>query len=84
MDRMYDERYGDIHFDEEDPQSELYNPKCCRNVYLDLIRGVFDEAFENYNDDIQPDLHQKEDEVKDEDIEYDEEYYEADGEYDDY
>jgi hypothetical protein len=50
MDRLYDERYGDIHFEEEDPQSEFYNPKCIRNVYLDLVNGVFDKAF-NLNDD---------------------------------
>jgi hypothetical protein len=51
MDRMYDERHGDIHFDEEDPQSEFYNPKCIRDLYIDLANGVFDRAFDLNSDD---------------------------------
>jgi len=50
---LSDERYGDIWFEEEDPTSDLYNPKCCRNVYMDLVNGVFDYDFdddENYAD----------------------------------
>jgi len=31
-----------IWFEEEDPQSEKYNPKYCTNVYLDLARGRYD------------------------------------------
>ena len=42
MDNMYDDRLGDIWFEEEDPMSEFYKPECCRNVYYDLIIGVFD------------------------------------------
>jgi hypothetical protein len=85
MDRMYDERYGDIHFEEEDPQSIFYNPKCCRNVYLDLVNGVFDE--EPTNDDIYQDYddnddnEEEEEEIDEEDAEA---YYEADNEFDDY
>lgn len=85
MDRMYDERYGDIHFEEEDPQSIFYNPKCIRNVYLDLVRGVFDEA--PTNDDIYQDNDDNEEEediqeeIDEEDVES---YYEADNEFDDY
>lgn len=31
-----------IWFREEDPDDELYNPKYCRNVYIDNIIGKFD------------------------------------------
>ena len=84
MDRMYDERYGDIHFDEEDPQSEFYNPKCIRDLYVDLANGIFDRAFDLNSDD-----NYYEDEADDEDDEevVDEEddgYYDADNELDDY
>ncbi len=41
----YDEHYGDIFFEEEDPQSEFYNPKCCTNVYVDLASGKFDYIY---------------------------------------
>lgn len=30
-----------IYFDEEDITSDLFNPNCCRNLYLDLANGVF-------------------------------------------
>lgn len=30
-----------IYFDEEDINSEFFNPNCCRNLYLDLANGVF-------------------------------------------
>ena len=33
---IYDEHFGDIWFDEEDPSSNNYNPAYCRNVYIDL------------------------------------------------
>ena len=83
MDRMYDERYGDIHFDEEDPHSEFYNPKCIRDVYIDLANGLFDKAF-NLNDDdyYYDDADDEEDEEDDE--AYDDGYYDADNEFDDY
>jgi len=42
MSGAYDERYGDIWFEEEDPTSEFYDPKCCRDMYIDLVNGVFD------------------------------------------
>ncbi len=31
-----------IWFDEEDPDNEAYDPKCCTNVYLDYALGKFD------------------------------------------
>jgi len=31
-----------IWFNEEDPNDVAYNPKCCRNVYLDYALGKFD------------------------------------------
>jgi len=82
MDRIYDERYGDIHFDEEDPHSEFFNPKCCRDLYLDLVNGVFDQDIyideDNYDneEDYDEDYYDEED--------YDESYYDADNEFDDY
>jgi hypothetical protein len=82
MDRIYDERYGDIHFDEEDPHSEFFNPKCCRDLYLDLVNGVFDQDIyideDNYDnqDNYDEDYYDEED--------YDESYYDADNEFDDY
>ena len=81
---MYDERYGDIHFDEEDPNSEFYNPKCIRDVYIDLANGLFDKAF-NLNDDdyYYDDADDEEDEEEDEEA-YDDGYYDADNEFDDY
>ena len=84
MNRMYDERYGDIHFDEEDPNSEFYNPKCIRDVYIDLANGLFDKAF-NLNDDdyYYDDADDEEDEEEDEEA-YDDGYYDADNEFDDY
>lgn len=47
-----------IWFKEEDPTDEAYNPKCCRNVYLDHAIGEFDiikiikieDPYENYKD----------------------------------
>ena len=54
--RIYDEYYGDIWFDEEDPNSINYNPAYCRNVYLDLASGYFDfddsyyDADDEYDD----------------------------------
>jgi hypothetical protein len=74
---MYDERYGDIHFEEEDPQSEFYNPKCIRDVYLDLINGVFDQPADEYYEDV------NEEEEEDDVYEYDESYYDADNEFND-
>ena len=50
MSGIYDERYGDIWFEEEDPTSEFYNPKCCRDVYIDLVNGVFDVDLNDYED----------------------------------
>ncbi len=50
MSAIYDERYGDIFFEEEDPTSEYYNPNCCRDVYLDLVNGVFDMNLDEDND----------------------------------
>jgi|LakMenE18May11ns_1017448.scaffolds.fasta_scaffold9959366_19 hypothetical protein len=75
MDNMYDDRLGDIWFDEEDPTSEFYKPECCRNVYYDLAIGVFDydadseyEDYEDYEDY----------------EEYEEYYYNESEEFDDY
>jgi hypothetical protein len=49
---LFDDRYGDIWFEEEDPDSECYNPESCRNVYIDLALGIFDinpdDYYENY------------------------------------
>jgi hypothetical protein len=59
---MYDEHYGDIWFEEEDPDSECYNPKLCRNVYVDLASGALDQDL-------------KDDE---EDFYYEDDYYEDD------
>jgi len=81
MDRIYDERYGDIHFDEEDPQSEFFNPKCCRDLYLDLVNGVFDQDI--YNDEDYNDEDNYDEDYYDEE-DYDESYYDADNEFDDY
>jgi|LauGreDrversion4_2_1035121.scaffolds.fasta_scaffold1385806_1 hypothetical protein len=71
---IYDEHFGDIWFDEEDPHSINYNPAYCRNVYIDLAFGVFD-----YNDDPYYD-----DSYYDEYCDYDDRYYDADDEFDDY
>jgi len=60
MSGIYDERYGDIWFEEEDPTSEFYNPKCCRDVYIDLVNGVFDVDLNDYED-------EEEDEEEEED-----------------
>jgi hypothetical protein len=57
---MYDERYGDIHFEEEDPHSEFYNPKCCRNVYLDLVNGIFEKKLT-----IDDDVYDSQDDIDD-------------------
>jgi len=81
MDRIYDERYGDIHFDEEDPYSDFFNPKCCRDLYLDLVNGVFDQDIYNDEDNYDEDYYD-EDYYDEED--YDESYYDADNEFDDY
>jgi hypothetical protein len=81
MDRIYDERYGDIHFDEEDPHSEFFNPKCCRDLYLDLVNGVFDQDI--YNDEDYNDEDNYDEDYYDEE-DYDESYYDADNEFDDY
>jgi hypothetical protein len=56
-----------IWFEEEDPDSEFYNPKCCRNVYIDLILGNFD-YLDNQN--------------HEEEYYIDEEEYYADNEFD--
>ena len=29
-------------FNEEDPNDELYNPNCVRNLYLDYVNGEYD------------------------------------------
>jgi len=55
MSGIYDERYGDIWFEEEDPTSEFYNPKCCRDVYIDLVNGVFDVDLNDYEDEEEDD-----------------------------
>jgi hypothetical protein len=39
-----------IWFREEDPEDELYNPKCCRNVYLDIVCGYFDYQYDDEYD----------------------------------
>ena len=39
-----------IWFSEEDPDDPLYNPKCCRDVYVDLACGYFDRL--DVNDDV--------------------------------
>ena len=44
--RFNDDGNNGIWFNEEDPSDELYDPKCCRNVYLDHASGYFD----NYNE----------------------------------
>jgi len=82
MDRIYDERYGDIHFDEEDPHSEFFNPKCCRDLYLDLVNGVFDQDIYIDEDNYDNEDYYDEDYYDEED--YDESYYDADNEFDDY
>jgi len=82
MDRIYDERYGDIHFDEEDPHSEFFNPKCCRDLYLDLVNGVFDQYIYINKDNYDNEDNYDEDYYDEED--YDESYYDADNEFDDY
>ncbi len=82
MDRIYDERYGDIHFDEEDPHSEFFNPKCCRDLYLDLVNGVFDQDIYIDEDNYDNEDNYDEDYYDEED--YDESYYDADNEFDDY
>lgn len=83
MDNMYDDRIGDIWFDEEDPTSEFYNPACCRNVYYDLVIGVFDndnehdyDADSEYDEDI--------DEYYEEYDEYEKSYYNDTEAFDDY
>jgi hypothetical protein len=76
MDNMYDDRLGDIWFDEEDPTSEFYKPECCRNVYYDLAIGVFDyDADSEYDDD---------DSYYEEYEEYEKNYYNESEEFDDY
>ena len=32
----------EVYFPEEDVSNSLFNPACCRNLYLDLANGVFD------------------------------------------
>jgi hypothetical protein len=61
MSGIYDERYGDIWFEEEDPTSEFYNPKCCRDVYIDLVNGVFDVDLNDYEDEEEKDEEEEED-----------------------
>jgi hypothetical protein len=61
MSGIYDERYGDIWFEEEDPTSEFYNPKCCRDVYIDLVNGVFDVDLNDYEDEEEEDEEEEED-----------------------
>lgn len=61
MSGIYDERYGDIWFEEEDPTSEFYNPKCCRDVYIDLVNGVFDVDLNDYEDEDEEEEEEDED-----------------------
>jgi hypothetical protein len=61
MSGIYDERYGDIWFEEEDPTSEFYNPKCCRDVYIDLVNGVFDVDLNDYEDEDEEEEEEEED-----------------------
>ncbi len=40
-----------IWFNQEDPDDEAYDPKCCTNVYLDYAIGKFDIIdYYNYED----------------------------------
>jgi len=65
-----------IWFAEEDPQDERYRPECCTNVYVDLVRGVFDRL------DIDCEFEYDADDDFDEDEIDEEDYYEGEG--DDY
>jgi hypothetical protein len=48
---LYDDGNNGIWFREEDPDDELYDPKCCRNVYFDHACGYFDKKdYEDYDD----------------------------------
>jgi hypothetical protein len=50
-----------IWFNEEDPDDELYNPKCCRNVYLDNVCGYFDYQYDASEYDYDGDYYEEED-----------------------
>jgi hypothetical protein len=48
---LYDDGNNGIWFREEDPDDELYDPKCCRNVYFDHACGYFDKKdYDDYDD----------------------------------
>jgi hypothetical protein len=61
-----------IWFNQEDPDDEAYDPKCCTNVYLDYIIGKFDIIDYADNDE----------DYADNDEDYADEDYDADNEYD--